>query len=51
LAGVGITYQEVITSSVTETVVLLLSEGGGIAVEKYEYICKSKYYSQSISIY
>jgi hypothetical protein len=51
LAGVGITYQEVVTSSVIETVVHFLSEGEGTAVAKYEYICKSKYYNQSFSIY
>jgi hypothetical protein len=51
LAGVGITYQEVVTSSVIETFVHLLSEGGGTALAKYEYICKSKYYNQSFSIY
>jgi hypothetical protein len=39
LAGVGINYQEVVTSSVIETVVHFLSEGGGTAVAKYEYIC------------
>jgi hypothetical protein len=33
LAGVGITYQEVVTSSVIETVVHFLSEGGGTAVQ------------------
>jgi len=42
LAGVGITYQEVVTSSVIETVVHFLSEGGGTAVAKYVYICQSK---------
>ena len=51
LAGVGITKQEVVTSSVIETVAHFLSEGGGTAVAKYEYIGKSKYYSKSFSIY